>query len=379
MHLLFTTTYYLPYISGLTIYVVRLSQELLKRGYEVEILTSRHDKKLPSREITEGVKITRTPFLCRLSKGFLLPLYPYHVFQAVSKADAVILNLPQFESFVTAIVAKILKKRVFCIYNCEVYLPKNLTNFIVEKTSIAAHWLTLSLADKIIAYTKDYAQNSRLLPYFKDKILTVYPPMPQPKEDKKLTKELKKMLPDGGYVIGVAARLATEKGIENLLEAIPYLSKKLDKNFTIFFAGPEKPVGEDGYYKEIMARIKKYKNYLRFAGTIDYAKMGSFYSLLDVLVLPSVNSTEAFGMVQVEAMMCGVPVVATDLPGVRVPIQVTGMGKIVPVKNSKKLTEAMAEVLLNKKKYIKSSGLIRKEFTIDKTVDFYEKLFSKNN
>ena len=54
--------------------------------------------------------------------------------------------------------------------------------------------------------------------------------------------------------------------------------------------------------------------------------MGSFYTCIDVLVVPSINSTEAFGLVQVEAMMMGVPVVASDLPGVRVPVQKQGWG-----------------------------------------------------
>lgn len=56
--------------------------------------------------------------------------------------------------------------------------------------------------------------------------------------------------------------------------------------------------------------------------------MAEFYSSLDVFCLPSINPLEAFGMVQIEAMLCGVPVVASDLYGVRTIVGNTGMGLV---------------------------------------------------
>jgi len=137
------------------------------------------------------------------------------------------------------------------------------------------------------------------------------------------------------------------------------------------------PIGEVNYKQKILNLARQYKASVVFLGEIKAEDMGSFYSLLDVLVLPSVNSTEAFGMVQVEAMMMGVPVVASDLPGVRVPIKKTGMGIIVPVANSQKLAEAIAKILLNKKINISKNDVARKEFDIHKTLDFYQQLILK--
>lgn len=111
-------------------------------------------------------------------------------------------------------------------------------------------------------------------------------------------------------------------------------------------------------------------------GQLEDSQLGAYYSLLDVYVLPSINSTEAFGMVQVEAMMMGVPVVATNLPGVRVPIQRTGMGVTVPIKNSQKLAEAIIGVILSKEKYTKNKDFIQKEFAFEKMIEFYERLLS---
>lgn len=144
----------------------------------------------------------------------------------------------------------------------------------------------------------------------------------------------------------------------------------------LVIAGPIEPFGEEAYKHKILQLVEKYKDYVVFLGTVKEEDMGSFYSLLDVLVLPSVNSTEAFGMVQVEAMMMGVPVVAADLPGVRIPIQMTGMGIIIPKRESKKLGEAIVEVLKNKKRYIKNKDMIEKEFDIHKTFAFYDDLLN---
>ena len=81
-------------------------------------------------------------------------------------------------------------------------------------------------------------------------------------------------------------------------------------------------------------------------------------------------------MVQVEAMLCGVPVVASNLPGVRVPIQRTGMGKIVPPKDSEKLADAIVEVLTHRNSYRKPKVSIEKEFSFNETIGRYEETFA---
>ncbi len=82
-----------------------------------------------------------------------------------------------------------------------------------------------------------------------------------------------------------------------------------------------------------------------FLGVVSEKDKAAFYHVCDVLVLPSINSTESFGMVQVEALTCGTPVVATDLPGVRHAVRTTGMGKIVPPMDADALAQAIIAVL----------------------------------
>jgi glycosyltransferase involved in cell wall biosynthesis len=72
----------------------------------------------------------------------------------------------------------------------------------------------------------------------------------------------------------------------------------------------------------------------------------NFYASLDVFVLPSTNSFEAFGIVQLEAMSAGIPVVATNIPGVRTIVQETGFGEIVEPKSPMQIALAIENVLI---------------------------------
>ncbi len=92
-------------------------------------------------------------------------------------------------------------------------------------------------------------------------------------------------------------------------------------------------------------------------------------------MLPSVNSTESFGLVQVEAMLCGTPVVASALPGVRQPVLVTGMGEVAPVADPVGLAAAIIRVLKERERYLRPRAEIAARFDLQATAAFYERLY----
>ncbi|MDT0344928.1 glycosyltransferase [Streptomyces litchfieldiae] len=81
---------------------------------------------------------------------------------------------------------------------------------------------------------------------------------------------------------------------------------------------------------------------VRFTGLLRGRAIDDFYASIDVFALPSVS--ESFGIVQVEAMMTGVPSVTTELAGSRYPVQATGFGKLVPPRDVGALRRAILEV-----------------------------------
>ena len=106
-------------------------------------------------------------------------------------------------------------------------------------------------------------------------------------------------------------------------------------------------------------------------------QMATFYPNLDVIVVPSLNSTETFGLVQVEAMLCGTPSIASDLPGVRQPVLQTGMGEVVPVGDSEALAAAILRIVNNHQQYVCPQEEIVARFSTERTAEEYEALFER--
>jgi glycosyltransferase involved in cell wall biosynthesis len=74
-------------------------------------------------------------------------------------------------------------------------------------------------------------------------------------------------------------------------------------------------------------------------------------------------------------MLCGTPVVMTDTPGGRVPVQLTGMGKIVPMGDWQALGEALVEVIRDRPRFVRPAAEIARHFSPDETISQYEDLF----
>ena len=174
----------------------------------------------------------------------------------------------------------------------------------------------------------------------------------------------------------MAARLATEKGVEVLIEAMPRLLEAFSR-LKVLFAGQYIDVmGEEAYCRRLMPMIEQLgEEHWEFLGILTQQQISAFYAACDVLVVPSLNSTESFGLVQVEAMLCGTPSIASDLPGVRQPPRMTGMGEVVPIGDSASLAESIIRILRHPDDYARPRRFIEDKFSLERTVSGYETLF----
>lgn len=378
MNILLTLSYYWPHTSGLTIYVKNLAELLTSRGHKVSIVTSQSEKDLPIHDASGGIHVYRVPVTFTISKGPLMLSYPWKVIRLIDATDIVNCHLPQFESFMLALLAYVMRKRLIVTYHTDLSVGITLIEKLAKMFLFFSHLITCSIADSIVVQTKDYARNSKFLSFFNKKLAYTYPPIIPPVHSKDAEERiLLKLRKRPAYLIGFVGRVAAEKGLEYLFEAIPRIQKRIHGSFLIAIVGPEISIGEHSYSRKVSRLGQKYKDHVIFLKQLSAEELGAFYYLIDVLVLPSTNVTEAFGMVQIEAMLMGTPVVATNLPGVRIPIQKTGMGKIVVKQDSYRLAKAIIQVLKNKPKYVKEREVILREFSVANTLDSYQELIHK--
>jgi glycosyltransferase involved in cell wall biosynthesis len=347
MRILTALTYYRPHYSGLTIYAEREALALANRGHQVTILTSRFDPSLPADERLDGVEIVRPRVWFRISKGVIMPGLPYQAWKLIRQADVVQLHVPQLDAALIALMSRLQGKPVVLTYHCDLRLPSGVIHSAANLASDLANRITASLSEVVVTNTADYAENSPFLRAYLPKLQAIYPPVdtrPFTPSELAAFQQKYRIFP-GQRLIGMAARLAAEKGVETLVRAIPLVLKR-HPGARVLFVGPyENVVGEEAYARNMMPLIKELGEHWTFLGVLPQDEMAIFFHVSDVTVLPSLNSTESFGLVQVESMACQTPVVASDLPGVRVPVSETGAGLLVPPRDAQALAQALIKIL----------------------------------
>jgi glycosyltransferase involved in cell wall biosynthesis len=325
-----------------------------------------------------GAQIVRVPVAFRLSKGVIMPRFGLEATRLVRSHDVLSLHLPQFDAAGLAIRGRLTKRPTILTYHCDLQLPAGILNRAASVSVGLANRISALFADRIVAYTKDYAENSPLLSRHLDKVRVIPPPVEVlPVDETELTKFHDEHLVGSGPIIGMVSRLAAEKGVEVLLRALPNILEYYP-GARVLFAGQYLDVlGEAEYAARLAPLLNQFNSQWTFLGVLQQREMAAFFQSCDVTVLPSLNSTESFGLVQIESMICGTPVVASDLPGVRQPVLTTGMGKITSIGDSDALAQAILDVLANPSAFQKEAKEIRSQFEPRQTALAYMQLYEE--
>lgn len=334
------------------LYVQRLAEGLVARGHRVTILTSRHVPELPREETLDGVSIVRVPTLnVRISRGRIMPAFPAVFRRLAALHDVVSVHAPMLECGLVGYLARAQGIAVIPTHHGDLVLPDGALNRAITAIMQASFNRVARAAPRIVAYSADYAANSYYLRPFAEKVEVIPPPVIAPEPDPERAAELRReWSPVGGPLIGFAGRVVREKRPDLLLRALDVVSLSYPEA-RVVFAGEHQIAYEDTWDK-IGPLVERHRDRLVFLGVShDMQFMSDYYAACDVLALPS--DTECFGLVQVEAMLCGTPVVVADTPGARVPVTATGMGRVIPRGDWRALGEALVEVIAKPDRYRK--------------------------
>lgn len=256
------------------------------------------------------------------------------------------------------VLYKLLFKKPFVIYarGSDVYYDWPLKKFLIK--------IVLSNAEAVIALTSD--MSLKIKSFYPRKVHIV----PNGVNIKVFRPDIYKKNKNE-KVICYVGNLRPVKGVKYLLEAFRLiLEDKKNVKLIIIGDGPEKKRLEK-LSKEINISSK-----IKFLGDIPNSKLQNYLNISDIFVLPSIS--EGFPNVVLEAMACGLPVVATNIPGIAEVVENGVNGLLFEKKNSKMLAIQII-ALLNDNKLMESMSEINlkkaSEYSWDNVVKRLEEIY----
>lgn len=345
MRVLTTLNYYLPHWTGLTTYAANIAEGLAERGHQVTVVASRHSRSLPRRETINGVSVVRLAVAGRMSRTMVMPGYVLAMWREIGRHDVVHIHSPSPEAALAVALARLRKRRSVITHQGDVVMPAGLINHFVQAAMNAVLGIATRSADLVVTHNGDYARHSRFLAPVRDRVVAIYPPTSIPHPDPEAVAALRTRLGlDGHVVFGFAGRFVEEKGFDVLLAAMASVRERAPLARFVF-AG-EADVAYENFHAQCAADLERHADIITSVGLIrDRRQLADFYAMCDVFVLPS--RTDCFAAVQVEALLCGTPLIATDIPGAREAVTVTGHGLIVASEDPAALAAAIVRCAID--------------------------------
>ena len=347
-------TYY-PHVGGIAEHVHHLSLELRKRGHHVDILTSNHAR--------NTFNFEDPPYVIRVGRGIKIP---------INKSMAPI----AFSPFINLKVRNIVRGGNYDIIHTHgslaptlPILALNYSRSVNFATFHAAHSESLGYElfkpylhklfrkiDGPIAVSevardtmmRHFSGNYRIIPNGVDinRFNPEVPPFPD-------------LRGDGFFNLLFVGRFDPRKGLRFLLKALPRIVKEVrNTRLIVVGSGPLKKYYQQFIKSEIRDRVL-------FTGPVSPEELPRYYATCDMLVSPATGA-ESFGIILLEAMASGKPVVASDIPGYRQVMENGREGLFVRPEDPEALARAVIE-LLRHPEAMKGMGEAGRE----KAVSFY--------
>lgn len=327
-----------PPEEGIGNYIYNMSLELTKKGHQVTIITRGNSLKTKY-EYFDGIRLFRVPFF---------PLYPIHVqihgifvkrlFSSIQKDFEIVhfhtplpspfkLNIPIITTVHTPMKTDTAQIELVNPFSVAVKLQGKVSCRIESKLFKISDKIT-SVASSVSRELSEYGLNPETIEVIGNGV------------DEKLFRPIQRKNSEK-YIL-YTGRLSYRKGLFDFIQCgINICSLHSDINFKLTGKGP---------LFDKLIRIVQESNYedrFEFLGHIEKSKLIELYQNATIFILPS--HYEGLPTTLLEAMSCGLPVVATAVSGNLDVIESGKNGILVPVKSPEKMTEAVSSLLVDEK------------------------------
>jgi len=372
---------FLPHTGGIERVVNEQSKRLLHRNFEPLVVTNRIDT--PKNYVVDGVRVEcyeslNTGF--RLGIPYSIPTVPsFETFlKAVKSSDIVHAHgHPYLTSLLAAKLAKRYYKPLVLTQHNTFIEYDSLFDTVERLNDLAVGKETLKEADRIITVsnaTKDYvlslgAKPEKIKVLHNGVDLVRFKPMSGKREDMRR----KLGIPQNAIVSVTVRRLVYKNGVDTLIESASIAVKKNPK--IIFLV-----VGKGPDLNSVQLRIRQLgiENNFRLTGFVGDEDLPFYYNAADFFVLPS-KSGEGLPLVALEAMACGLPVIATNVGGIS-EILMEDCGRLVPPNQPELLAKTILEFSTSdfSLRKLELRAAVEEKFSWDKNVEsliaLYEEL-----
>lgn len=155
----------------------------------------------------------------------------------------------------------------------------------------------------------------------------------------------------GKKIVLFVGRLEKRKGVDLLLKAIPDVVRQIPNVVFVFIGADTKTSPAGGSYRQYIleqSKVNCFQSHICLIGWVSEEELIEFYFSCDVFVAPSIY--ESFGLVYLEAMACGKPVIGTDIGGIPEVVNKNKTGLLIPLGNKQALIDSLVDLLIDEKK-----------------------------
>ena len=333
MRILQVNKLYWPHIGGMEKVVQQLGEGLAARGHSCSVLACGPEN------VTEqhnNVTIHRVKTSFRLSSAPFSLVFPGAYRRLAREHDVVIHHYPNPTGELAELAAPVRMPKIV-LYQSDLVRQK-LFKPLYDQMSL----LFLRRARSIVSNSPNYAKTSPLLRHFAQRLqvipLSVDTVFFQPAGA--MHPMLQALRSEDTRIVLYLGRFCYYKGLEFLIRAAALLPDRVK----VVLAGQ----GEEEDRLKTLTRELHLDERLLFLPPVTDEELPSLYRGADLFVLPSIARSEAFGLVAIEAMACGTPLVTTEIGTGTTFHNVSGVtGLVVPPSDPKALAEAIQQILQN--------------------------------